>query len=92
MLAVGGRRLFGLVVLKLVVYPVADFVRQVLLRIVVPRVRVRILVGEASPQLFGAGLVAVLEIGGDVSGFAIFHIGLSRVDGQHPGVGFGRGA
>ena len=59
--AIGCRRLFRFVVLKLVVYPVSDFVRQVLLRIVVPWVRVRVLVGKAPPQFFGAGIVLSLR-------------------------------
>ena len=90
--AVGGCRLFGFVVLELIVYPVFDFVRQVLLGIVMPRVRMGILITEAPLQFFGAGLVAVFEIGGDIAGLALLHVGHGRVDGQHPGVGFGRGA
>ena len=90
LMAVGQGSLFGLILSEVVVDPVPELVRQVLLFHPAAEV-MGVLVPDGPAQLVGAAVMPILEVGRHIAVFALAHICQRRVNGNIGGVGFGRG-
>ncbi len=82
--------MFGLVLAVLIIGGVLEPVGQVLLGNIVVGEAVGILVGQPTTQLFGTGVMAVHEIGGDVPIVSLADVAEGGVNAHNGGVGFGR--